>query len=203
MKYQRLALVASAFLLTPSLHGAAVTYISEAAFLAAVGPLNVTPAVESFETSFNFAPSQTFPGFTATEVGTGLARLFRSTAPGAASDGVAALATNLESGNSVVFQFDAPIHAFAFDLQNNLGATLTYQTSAGGSGTVPAGTPAFFGIIDSAQSFSQISVTHTGSGGPFLAFDQVRFGAVPEPSVCALIALGALPCALRSRRRKR
>jgi len=207
MKKSRLLFAISTSLLCISLsaNAAPVFYANdEAGFQTAVG--SNTLSIESFESGFTNGSVVSFPGFT---VSTPDGEIILSIANGSgATDGTdtMGIVDNGFNGNQLVFNFDSPINAFAIDIHGalNVGGpgTLTLSNENGASGYILTGPNTtgvndvfdFGGLIDSAQSFSTVTLTasQTGDG---IQFDRLQFGtisAVPVPAAAWLFSSGLL-----------
>jgi hypothetical protein len=216
MKKSRLLVAASTFLLCLSVdtNAAPVFYANdEAGFQTALG--SNTLSLESFESGFTNGTLVSFPGFT---VSTPDGEIILSIANGAgATDGTdtMGIVDNGFDGNQLVFNFDNPINAFAIDIHGalNVGGpgTLTLSNENGASGFILTESNTtgvndvfdFGGLIDSAQSFSTVTLTasQTGDG---IQFDKLQFGAisaVPVPAAAWLFGSGLLWLAGISRRK--
>jgi hypothetical protein len=94
-----------------------------------------------------------------------------------------------------------------FLVEVNSGDSTQITTFLNGTPTgivsqVSLGTSAvFFGIQD-LSGFNSISVTVTGPGNHFIAIDDFRFEAVPEPGTTWLLASGLLAVGLQAWRRR-
>jgi len=208
--------VALSALVPSSASAATTTFNTEAAFVAAAGPLTT----ESFEAAFVPSASVPFTGFTAARSGGPL-----SHDNFAASDGTFALgALSLTSGESFTFTFGAAINSFGIntiDFATIAAGTLQLTTNAGdnlvmatGTGFDPINNVREFGLINDSALFTTVTITFTGGSGEYIAFDELRFGTtafapptgpngVPLPPAVLMGGIALLAVPLRKRFGKR
>ncbi len=214
-------LVSLALVLTPTLAARAITtsYSSEAAFLAAVPPAEIT--------SFDFETGSGFPAGgagAASSIGTvggvAFSGITYTSAP-LATSGVQVMA-GIEPGFLCCFGVAAidftglatRPYAFGFSgLDLTLGEIIrvsvefdddsvtSFSVALGGA---PEYTPIFFGIVDDSRTirFAQIFGAETGapdSATRAWAIDDLRIATIPEPGTAALLAMGLGLLAVRRR----
>jgi hypothetical protein len=129
------------------------------------------------------------------------------------------------SGNFAI-SFATPISAFGFygtdigdfngqvtlDLLDTTGAhtLLTVANTVNGNN----GSLLFWGFVDSAKTYSQITFGNTNSGTDFFGFDDmvigdtnqvctVNCGTIPEPTSLALVGLGLFAAGMSARKARR
>lgn len=194
---------------------APIFYTNEASFDAAIG--GAVLSFESFESNFaDGVTSVIFPGVTVS----GDENLVRTDPSSIATHGTSTIGiVDIGSdGNFVTFSFDSPVNAVSLyvldPLDTRLTGTLTLSNNNGASqllfsAPLPDLSQQFVGLIDTAATFSSItvSVTQEDEG---IEFDSLRFGvidfdaptSVPEPSTLLLLfsSLAAIGVARRRRR---
>jgi len=196
----------------------AITFNSEATFLAAISD----PTLESFEslTATNTASTTpiTTPNFTVGVTGAGdLMGLFDTlTLVGSgisATDGsnVAIFGTSASfPGTTIVFTFPDFIDAFGFNITDfgDLDGSLLYSTGSGEFGTIataPAdggdGSLLFFGLTTDIH-FTTFTIQNTAFDDG-IGIDELYFTEAPEPSTLALFATGLALLAFLGWRRRR
>ena len=207
MKQLTLLTLAAAMLAPLGAH-AAVTYTTDAAFLAAAGP---GVAFESFEVlGVSTATSRGYADVTFSCAGGPWCPGFFGNSSMTADNGSQSL--YFASPSTVTFTFNSGITAFGIAIGGagdvgalTLAASLNNGDSANaltayssGSGFF-SGNRQYFGIM-SSTAFTSITFTPTNSGDGIF-FDSLSYKAVPEPSSMLLLGLGALG-AFAARRKK-
>lgn len=108
-------------------------------------------------------------------------------------------------GGSMTFTFATPIHAFGTYLTGVQLDHLDISFDDGSAQSIPlvnVGSGAqFLGFTDAGKSISSLTINmQTPTVGDVAGMDDVRYGAVPEPTTMATVGLGI--AALLRRRRK-
>lgn len=197
---------------TPNANAARANFLSN---LTGVG----TETFESYTAGASLPISSTFTGaITATISGTGEVA---NVPTGTNSLGRYPISGNqyLESGQNFKIVFNTAVAAFGFygidigDFDGQVTLTLlsggTSTINIGNSIDVNGGGVLYFGIINTANPFTEITFGNTNSGIDFFGFDDMTVGTVaqvtepvPEPMTLGL-GLAGFAAALRRRRARR
>jgi hypothetical protein len=200
----------SGFLCWSGLHAQTTVISTSAVFsgTAIVLDFNAILPTETPITNQYSAQGVTFSGGLDSMTHSGDIALFPSNGGGViASDWDYSLGSLIQPNATWTASFAGPETRVGFLLEVNAGDTTQITTFMNGIATGSVSllsssvTPVYFGA-QNLSGFDSISVTVTGSSNHFLAIDDLRFEAVPEPSTVALLASGLLALGLQVRRRR-
>lgn len=192
---------------------ATTVFTDEASFLSAV-PDSLLESFESHPTSpsLNVSSVSTAFGSVGVSIVNSMGVFDMVTGGGGMpTDGVKWLTHSSSSGSApVVFNFDTPVRAFALYIMDSLegaSGSLTYANNVGDSGVLATarqdnGNVKFFGILNTSSSFTTLTINDT-SVDAGIAFDEIRFAPVPEPSTSFLLAAAGLLAGVARQRNAR
>lgn len=200
------ALLAATFVLQ-SASAAVITYTNEATFDSAVG---AGLLVEDFNTdSGSGSPLTVGSGGLLTSIESDADNIFVFENTHTATTGIGVADTG-DGDWTMTFNFSQAVESFGFsfnDWPEASSGTLTFQTSAGETGTLlssgplPNETVLFLGMTTNI-GFTDITLTAVGASNDGSQIDNVKFNAasVPAPAGGALLLLGLATMAGRKRK---
>ncbi len=187
------AALLSAGLMTTSASAAVIVFTDQASFDAAAGA-TTTETFDSFTTAaqFNVSPVDAGP-FTVSLSGNSNSPSQNLIGPGFTNgsfdvNGTPSLSGRITDGGSIFLNFDNSISSFSaiFNQINNGNPNKTLLF-AGGDQVSPV--DGFFGIV-SDVAFDTVEFRSIAGSDDGFAFDNVQFGAVPEPATWAFMIFG-------------
>lgn len=208
----------SLLLATSTSHAVTTFYNDEALFVASAGEVNFdsfeelessvgTPAAVLARSGYSLSP-------TLVEAAYGLYVYPATSSFGAfATDGDTYVVHQTDDGESLRFEFDAPVNSFGLSITDwdnpamTAGAELVFGNDAGDTALIaatpqPSGQAMFFGIVNSDTAFTWVEIVNTASAEAY-GIDGVYFTRqVPVPAAVWLLGsalLGGL-VPLRARR---
>lgn len=189
-------------------HALTTSYDDEALFVASAGAVNFdsfeeldssvgTPAAVLARPGYTMSPTLTEPDY----------GLYVYPAPSSfgafATDGVTYIVHQTDDGQSLRFDFDAPVHSFGLSITDwdnpamTAGAELLFGNDAGDTMQItatplPSGESLFFGIVNTDTAFSWVEILNTASVEAY-GIDGVYFSRqVPVPAAVWLLGSALL-----------